>query len=471
MLPRVTDREKVVSLQKENALLKRTLRMLAHNIDITPFLSSSEFRELVGVCLDELPIVLIHHICLCLPYKSIVAMSEVSKNLNKFCGYRNNVLWMKVYQKQFKGDTLTTPKPPAWGFEFARRAESLRWITDTTPSPIRLTCHEGTITSLKFDNANLVTASDDGTCVLWHLPRFLGGQDWLITGQGLAQHHISQETPKPFLKLCGHSGPVYGVDFQEGLVVSAGYDKTVKVWDMCRSIGKNLCTLRGHTGWINNVAIEKVHAENILFSCSWDGTVRVWKLADDFETGIECHSLANVKPDIEGEPNPCQTMDWNSTRGQIAVGCENGDINVWDIEKGKIVRTYSGHRRECYAVEYRSHLLTSGSKDSSIFLRDTRAKPSVISTYNHKGPVLAMSSDEYKIACGGTSKGIRIFDKRNRNTMKDFYPHSHTVFAIQMSDRFLISGGADMACLLFDWSRKRWSPDCERSSDRKSHKN
>lgn len=48
--------------------------------------------------------------------------------------------------------------------------------------------------------------------------------------------------------LAGHSAPITALDFDEpyGVLVSAGQDDVVKVWDLCD--GQEIGQLRGHSG-------------------------------------------------------------------------------------------------------------------------------------------------------------------------------------------------------------------------------
>jgi cell division cycle 20-like protein 1, cofactor of APC complex len=57
----------------------------------------------------------------------------------------------------------------------------------------------------------------------------------------------------------------------------------------------------------------------------------------------------------------------------LCVGNRYGEIAIWDVNKGKEVRTMAGHSNRVGACSWNGSLIATGSRDRSILVRDVRA--------------------------------------------------------------------------------------------------
>lgn len=99
--------------------------------------------------------------------------------------------------------------------------------------------------------------------------------------------------------------------------------------------------------------------------------------------------------------------------GYLAIGTNNCDVQLWDIEKSKQVRSMKGHTARVGALDWNSHVLSSGSRDASIFNHDVRVKNHHVATLaGHTQEVcgLKWSPDGSTLASGGNDNLVCLWD-------------------------------------------------------------
>jgi cell division cycle protein 20 (cofactor of APC complex) len=71
-------------------------------------------------------------------------------------------------------------------------------------------------------------------------------------------------------------------------------------------------------------------------------------------------------------PHAISSLSWNAEGTQIAIGCNNRIVQIWDVAKNSKVNDYDGHRGRVNTVAWGNSLLASSSRDKSILLIDFR---------------------------------------------------------------------------------------------------
>lgn len=223
------------------------------------------------------------------------------------------------------------------------------WDLSTGNTARRFIGHEKDVLSVAFsvDNRQIVSGSRDKTIRLWNT---LGACMYTIKDQG-------------------HDDWVSCVRFSPApstpIIVSAGWDKVVKVWDMATfGLRRNLV---GHTGYVNTVTVSP--DGSLCASGGKDGSAKLWDLTEgkllyELDSGSEIHSLvfspnrywlcaattsgikiwdleskeevALLKPELE-ERGPkaldpyCTSLCWSADGTTLYSGYTDNVVRVWSV--------------------------------------------------------------------------------------------------------------------------------------------
>ena len=127
----------------------------------------------------------------------------------------------------------------------------------------------------------------------------------------------------------GHTSAVYSVNFSPSgrLVVSTGFDETVRVWDAATRAP--ITTFRGHSGIVLNAMLSP--DESMIASSGLDRTIRLWNVPQSKPVHSESPFAAKLT-----------AAAYVPTGGRIVVSDERSKLFLWDVEQNKLLGEVDG---------------------------------------------------------------------------------------------------------------------------------
>uniref|UniRef100_A0A914VM99 Small ribosomal subunit protein RACK1 n=1 Tax=Plectus sambesii TaxID=2011161 RepID=A0A914VM99_9BILA len=212
-------------------------------------------------------------------------------------------------------------------------------------------------------------------------------------------------------QFASHTKDVLSVAFSADnrQIVSGSRDKTIKLWNtlaQCKyTIGEDC-----HQDWVSNVRFSPSNANPVIVSAGWDKVVKVWNLAN-----------CRLKTNHIGHSGYINTVTVSPDGSLCASGGKDGNAMLWDLNEGKHLYTLEGNDI-INALSFspnRYWLCAAVGPVVKIWdLEDKRVvdelKPDIVSSSSSKAAPpqcisLAWSSDGQTLYAGYTDNVIRVW--------------------------------------------------------------
>jgi len=156
--------------------------------------------------------------------------------------------------------------------------------------------------AISSDGQFALSGSWDGTLRLWDL------------NTGTTTRHFY-----------GHTKDVLSVAFSADnrQIVSGSRDKTINLWNTLGQC-KFIITDDGHKEWVSCVRFSPNLATPLIVSCGWDKMVKVWNLTH-----------CKIKTNLNGHTGYVNTVTVSPDGSLCASGGKDGTAMLWDLNEGR----------------------------------------------------------------------------------------------------------------------------------------
>jgi WD40 repeat protein len=212
------------------------------------------------------------------------------------------------------------------------------------------------------------------------------------------------------------------------LVATAGFDNTVKVWDVGADGSlKEKKVLSGHTGPVYAVAFHPKEA-GVLVSASLDKTARVWNLADG-KTTLE----------IKGHTDIVDTVAYSPDGKAVATAGADKSVRLWNAKDGKELKNLGVHTGSVYSVAFSAdgkYLASAGgdaaNKEHVIKVWDVAAQKELKTLKGHEQPVTSVTfgADSNTLISASMDRTIRIWDVTAGKDTKKLGPTTDDPYSV-----------------------------------------
>ncbi|MBF0623714.1 MAG: pentapeptide repeat-containing protein [Magnetococcales bacterium] len=248
-------------------------------------------------------------------------------------------------------------------------------------------------------------------------------------------------------------------------IVSASYDKTVKVWDAGN--GQLIRTLEGHGGGVRSAAYSP--DGHSIVSASFDKTVKVWnaengqliRTLEGHGGGVMCASYSPDNCTIVSASDDKTIKVWDAKNGQLIrtlEGHEGGvrsvsfmpnnneiiisasddkTIKVWNAVSGRLIRTLEGHESWIMNAIFSPDCkyIISASDDNTLKIWESNSEKLIRTLEGHKSWVMssACSPDGKTITSASEDKTLKVWNVENGYLIRTLEGHGKSVLSVAFS--------------------------------------
>ncbi|RKZ47705.1 MAG: hypothetical protein DRR08_32250 [Candidatus Parabeggiatoa sp. nov. 2] len=215
--------------------------------------------------------------------------------------------------------------------------------------------------------------------------------------------------------------------------------------NMQRLPSQVMYALQGHKDWVNSVAFSP--DGHLLASGGEDRTIKLWNVSK----GKELRTIQK-KWWRKGHEAPVRTVAFSPDGRTLASGSDDNTIRLWDVKQGKALRTLPGDDLGVRMVAFSpdGRILASEGETAKLWEVSTGKKLRTLKGVN----VIAFSPDGRILASGGPNNSIKLWDVSTGKELTTLKRHLNYVVSLAFSPdgRILASSSEDKTVKLWDLS-------------------
>ncbi|BFZ53532.1 pre-mRNA cleavage and polyadenylation factor (CPF) complex subunit [Savitreella phatthalungensis] len=201
------------------------------------------------------------------------------------------------------------------------------------------------------------SASDDGTCKVWHF------------AQALEERTLT-----------GHGWDVKSCDWHpsKGLIVTGSKDNLVKLWDP--RTARCLTTLHGHKNTVSKVMFQRAGGASLLATCSRDSSARV----------LDLRQMRDLRV-LRGHERDVTTLTWHPVvPGLLTTGGHDGGISHYLLDESEPAPTAQAQSALLAPVAGPGHGRSGTDASAALFSQANLAKPTMSIQHAHESAIWGM---------------------------------------------------------------------------------
>ncbi|KAM5571835.1 autophagy-related protein 16 [Rosa sericea] len=298
--------------------------------------------------------------------------------------------------------------------------------TNPTTCKNRINAHDGGCASILFEynSGKLISGGQDGTIKMWD------------TSTGALNNTLH-----------GCIGSVLDltITHDNRSIIAASSSNKLYVWDA--NLGRVRHTLTGHMDKVCAVDVSKFSSRHIV-SAAYDRTIKVWDLQKGYCTNTIIF------------PKHCNALCFSMDGQTICSGHVDGNLRLWDIQKGKLLNEVAAHSNAVTSISLSrsgNMVLTSG-RDNVHHLFDMRTLE-VCGTLRATGNRVAsnwsrscISPDDNYVAAGSADGAVYIWSIAKGDIVSTLKEHTNSVLCCSWSGHGKPLASADKNGVICTWT-------------------